>query len=164
MSEEWITYITGKDLIARVTKERAEFAKLWDDLTDEQMTQRPGPQSNWSVKDLIAHLTWWEQHMVKCVTLATSGGTVVYDETIDEANERVFEEKKDIPLDLVLVEWKASFPTVIKLVESLSDSQINDSSVANIEDKALLNPLIGDTFGHYKMHRNDLEIYVKSLK
>ena len=61
MSEDWITYMTADDLLARAGSERADLAALWQGLNREQMTRRPGPQPDWSVKDLIAHITWWEQ-------------------------------------------------------------------------------------------------------
>ncbi len=157
-------YMTGSELIAEATKVRAELTSMWDGLTDEQMTCRPGVQDDWSVKDLIAHLTWWESHMVEWVALATSGGTVVRDETIDEANTRIFNETKDTPLDVILAEWDASFPKFIALVKTLSDEQINDATVAHIEGKRCLHFLGGDTFGHYRSHWGDLETYVNSLK
>ena len=163
MSEE-PSYMTGKDLIERATTVRTEFTSMWDGLTEEQMTQRPGSQDDWSVKDLIAHLTWWQDHMVEWVELAASGGTVIRKHTIDEANARTFNEKKDTSLEDVLAEWDASFPPFIALVEKLSDEQINDKSVATIEDKPLLHFLGGDTFGHYQSHWNDLEQYVNQLK
>jgi len=158
-----IKYITAKDFVERFKKDHAEYMTLWAGLTEAQMTQRPGPQEDWSVKDLIAHLTWWQDHMLEWVKMALDGETVVRDETIDEANARVFNKKKDLPLETVLAEWNASYPTVITLVETMTDEQINDSSLVNIEGHALMHFLIGDTFGHYHSHRADLEGYINSL-
>lgn len=159
-----IKYITATDFIERFKKDHAEYVKLWAGLSDDQMLQRPGPQADWSVKDLIAHLTWWQDHMLEWVEMAISGETVVRDETVDEANARVFEEKKDLPLATVMKEWDASYPKVLAVVETMTDEQINDASVVNIEGHALMHFLIGDTFGHYDSHRADLEAYVNSLK
>lgn len=164
MSPRDIEYITAKDFNERLKIDRADYVQLWAGLTDEQMTQRPGPQDDWSVKDLIAHLTWWQDHMMEWVTMAINGETVVRDETIDEANARVFKEKKDLPLETVLAEWDASFPKVLALVETMTDEQINDASLVNIEGHALMHFLIGDSFGHYDSHRADLERYINSLK
>jgi len=159
-----IKYITAKDFIERLKKDRSDYVMLWDGLTEEQMTQVPGPQADWSVKDLIAHLTWWQDHMVEWVTMAINGETVIRDETIEEVNERVYQEKKDLLLETVLAEWDASYPKVIALVETMTDEQINDSTVANIEGHALMHFLIGDSFGHYDTHRADLVRYVDSIK
>ncbi len=164
MSPRDIKYITAKDFIERFKTDRADYVKLWDGLTEVQMTQRPGPQSDWSVKDLIAHLTWWQDHMMEWVTTALSGETVVRDESIDDANDRVFNEQKDALLETILAEWDASYPKVLALVETMTDEQINDASVVNIEGHALMHFLIGDTFGHYDTHRADLEEYINSLK
>ena len=34
---------------------RALLSSQWEGLSEEQMTQRPGPHPEWSVKDIIAH-------------------------------------------------------------------------------------------------------------
>jgi hypothetical protein len=62
------TQMTPHDLLAQIRKDRAAMAKLWGCLTEEQMTHRPGPQADWSVKDLIAHMTWWESFIMEGVT------------------------------------------------------------------------------------------------
>ena len=48
------THMAPRDLLERIRKDRAALAALWDGLTEEQMVRRPGPQEDWSVRDLIA--------------------------------------------------------------------------------------------------------------
>lgn len=164
MPDDKITYMTGSDLIARAKKDRLAFARMWDGLSEAQMTIRPSVQDDWSVKDLIAHIAWWEYHMADWVTQAVNGETVVRTETVDEANARIFEEKKDLTLAVVLAEFNASFVKVMELVPTLTDEQINDADLVNIEGLALREFLIGDTFGHYGSHWDDLEGYVNQIK
>jgi hypothetical protein len=55
------------ELIEAIRSERAELEALWAGATEEQMTRRPGPQADWSVKDLIAHLVSWEQKLAGAI-------------------------------------------------------------------------------------------------
>lgn len=73
MADE-ITFMTQKDLLTRIHSDRQSFSILWQNLTDEQMTQYPGSQEDWSVKDLIAHVVWWEDFMMKRINDKLSGG------------------------------------------------------------------------------------------
>lgn len=77
---------------------------------------------------------------------------------------QIFKENKDRALSDILAEFENNLPIVETFVSQFTDEQINDATVINISDEALLHYLIGDTFGHYDMHRNDLQSYVGSLK
>lgn len=163
MADE-ITFMTQKDLLTRIRSDRQSFSILWQNLTDEQMTQYPGSQEDWSVKDLIAHVVWWEDFMMKRINDELSGGDGKRTQSIDDYNVQIFEENKDRALSDILAEFESNFPIVEVFVSQFTDEQINDATVINISGEALLHYLIGDTFGHYDMHRDDLQSYVDSLK
>ena len=61
-------YLTPQGLLQRIHDEREALAATWGALTMEQLVQRPGPQDDWSVKDLIAHVTRWESFILQRVT------------------------------------------------------------------------------------------------
>lgn len=162
-SEDWITYMSGDDLLERAREEREALAALWHGLSEDEMTRRPGPQPAWSVKDVIAHITWWEQSMVNWVKRALSGEMLTRTETPDEINARVYQDNRDLPLATVLETFEASFPIVEALLERLDDDEINDAEVCNIREMPLLYFLVGNTFAHYADHVDDLRAYVDSL-
>jgi uncharacterized protein (TIGR03083 family) len=161
--EAWITWMSADDILARAREEREALAQLWQGLSDEQMTGRPGPQPDWSVKDVIAHITWWEQSMVNWVSRALSGEMLARTETPDEINARIHADNRDLPLSDVLTLFDASFPLVEALLERLDDDEINDASVCNIRDMPLLYFIVGNTFAHYADHLEDMRAYVESL-
>ncbi|GAB5494474.1 MAG: hypothetical protein Phog2KO_46890 [Phototrophicaceae bacterium] len=158
-----ITYMTQSDLRQRIRTDRQSFAKLWQNLTDEQLTQRPSCQEDWSIKDLIAHIIWWEDFMIWRINDKLSGGDGKRSQSIDDYNVDIFEQHKDRGLDDILAEFESNLPKVDTFISQFSDEQINNPEVINISGQALLHYLIGDTFGHYAMHRNDLQAYVDSL-
>lgn len=162
---EWITYMTPVDLMARIRKDRAEFAALWAGLSNEQMIQRPGPQSDWSVKDLMAHIASWERHMLENVRLLLKGEAPHIADDEDTVNAGVFAENKDRALADVRAEFAGQMALLEERLSPLSEDQINDAQhFPQLNGKPLLYPIIGDTFGHYGVHRSDLERYVASLK
>lgn len=164
MSEEQITYMTGEELLERVRQDRASFAGLWSGLTEVQMTHRPGVQPDWSVKDLIAHIVWWENYMIDRIGKIIEGTDKPVQRDFNEINAEVFAENKDRPLDDILTEFDNNLPLLEELINSLTNEQINNPDAVQYGGRQLLKFLISDTFGHYNKHRVGLERYVKILK
>ncbi len=161
--EGWITYMSGDDLLARARAERAALAALWQGLSEADMTRRPGPHPEWSVKDLIAHITWWEGSSTNLVSRALSGEMIASPKTTDEVNASVYADNRDLPLATVLEMFEASFPLLENLLRRMTDEEINDPDVCNIRDMPLLYFLAGNTFVHYADHIDDLRAYVAEL-
>lgn len=164
MSVEAITYMSRDDMIARIRKDRGGFAQLWEGLSDVQMTQLPGPQSDWSVKDLIAHITWWEKHMVERVKKLLRQEDSSRSTDFDAINARVFADNKDRSLEDVLTEFDGHLEAVESLLRNLTDEQLNDPDYLSFDgEESILGHIIGNTWGHYGDHYGDLEGYVDSM-
>ena len=56
----------------------------------------------WSVKDLVAHITWSESEMVGVLAGRALVGSDLWSLTNDERNEIVYQQNRDRPLDEVL--------------------------------------------------------------
>lgn len=164
MSDDDISFMSSDDLLARIRKDRAGFAQLWDGLSDEQMTQRPGPQEDWSVKDLIAHITWWEKHMVERVMKLLFKKDTSRSTDFDAINAKVFAENKDRSLEDVLTEFDGHLEAVESLIRNLTDEQLNDSDYLSFDgEESILGHVIGNTWGHYGDHYGDLKGYVEGI-
>lgn len=158
-----ITFMSQDDLRQRIQIDRKSFAELWQNLTDEQLTQRPSCQDDWSIKDLIAHIVWWEDFMIWRINDKLSGGEGKRKQSIDDYNSDILEKNKDRDLSDILADFKQNLLKVDTFIAQFSDEQINNPEVINISGETLLHYLIGDTFGHYDMHRADVQSYVDSL-
>ncbi|MGB7340587.1 MAG: ClbS/DfsB family four-helix bundle protein [Phototrophicaceae bacterium] len=158
-----LPFMSKQDMLNRIHLDRQSFAAIWQSLTDEHMIKRPGPQADWSVKDLIAHIVWWENFMIWRINDKLSGGAGKREKSIEAYNIQIFEDNKDRDLSETLTEFEDNFSKVIEFVKTLSDEQINDPAVINISGESLLHYLAGDTFAHYDAHRDDLQSYVDSL-
>ncbi len=158
------SHMTPHDLLDRIRQGRAALAMLWGSLTAEQMVRRPGPQEDWSVKDLVAHIAWWESFILERVTDLINGARSEPAEHHDVLNARAYAQHKDSSLTAVLAAFDANWPRLEALIASLSDEQINTPAYYRTYDGVALLPILGaGTFSHYPSHMTDLRAYVDGL-
>ncbi len=159
------SHLAPRDLLRRIHEDREALTALWSGMTAEQMVRRPGPQEDWSVKDLIAHLTWWESFILGRVTELMAGTTSGPAEHQDVLNARTYERQADSPLSEVLATFEANGPRLEALISSLSDDQLNTPAYYPTYDGIALLPLLeAGTTGHYPGHIADLRAYVERLR
>jgi hypothetical protein len=124
------------------------------------MTRRPGAQDDWSVKDQIAHLTWWEDYAIVRSGIMLAGEPFSKLTDFDAINAQVFAFHKDVSLKEVLAAFAANLPRLEGLCNSLNEETLNDE-VGKSQPPYWL--LVTDTFEHYREHQPDLERYLASL-
>ncbi len=142
---------------------RASIARLWLTLSPQEMQAIPGPQADWSVKDLISHLLWWENYAITRLMLLAAGGQVAALRDFDALNHQVFLAHRDLPLDWVLQEWERNWQRLEAFARTHSDTSFNDASHDPQNERSPYRLLGGNTVGHYMDHQPDLEQYVASL-
>ena len=120
MNSPYPETMTKEEVIDRIHKGREEYNAVWQGLSEEEMTRRPGPQTDWSVKDQIAHLSWWESFTIARVTLAVAGHDVPMFEDFDAINAQVLAEHKDLTLAQVLAYFHDNLARLEGLVNSLT--------------------------------------------
>jgi hypothetical protein len=140
------------ELKSRIQAGREEITSLWSDIDEAEWLKRPGPQEDWSIKDLIAHLTFWERHMIGNVQVLLRGENPPYvSQELDAINERVFLENKDRHLADILQDFDASLKNVLATVDRLTDDDINNPQrFAWTQGEPLLEMIAADTYDHYR--------------
>jgi hypothetical protein len=157
-------HMTPHDLLDRIRKDREVLAALWGGMTKEQMIRRPGPQEDWSVKDLIAHISWWESFILERVADLIKGAISEPAEHQDVLNARVYQQHKDTPLAEVLAAFDANWPKLEAFISPLNDEQLNTPSYYRTYDGVALLPILrAGTFGHCPSHVADLRTYIERL-
>jgi len=158
-------HMTPHSLLDRIHRDREALAALWRGLTEEQMVHRPGPQEDWSVKDLVAHVTAWESFILERMTDLINGEKSEPAEHQDVLNARAHEQHKDSSLADVLTAFDANWPKLEALVSSLNDEQINTPAYYRTYDGIALLPILrAGTFGHYPGHMVDLRTYAERIE
>jgi hypothetical protein len=141
--------VNKQEVIKRIEDGRREIESLWAGATEEQMTARPGTQEDWSVKDLIGHLTYWQNTLLVNVPIALRGEKPTWGD-LDETNAQVFERNRDRSLSDVESDFHRSAEQVRGLVESLSEADLNRPNAWN--DEVLWQYILGETADHYEYH------------
>src|SRR5947208_14172894 len=94
-----------QQLLKQLEKAWTTIEESYAGLPDSQLTE-PGVVDNWSVKDMLAHVTTWEEEALKYLPLILEGGkpprySVQYG-GIDAFNALRTEQKRSLSLPEVL--------------------------------------------------------------
>jgi hypothetical protein len=154
-----------QELIDGIKAGREQLERLWAGLDEAQMTRRPGPQSDWSVKDLIAHLTYWEQFAIDLIELSSNGGEPVPDSDGDTINARVLAANYDRSLADIQSDFARSQQAFETLVTRLSDAELNAMPRFKWDYNQTIGELLAsESYQHYTDHVPDLQAYVDTLQ
>ena len=115
-----------QELEARFRDERAKLEAVLSQLSPQQM-QMAGVVGDWSVKDLLAHLSVWAARTITLMFQAERGQTpslgVPDDHSNDWANvnAKSYEEQKDRTLEQVLTDFRGTYIQLLKRVNVWKD-------------------------------------------
>ncbi len=126
---------------------------------DEEQWLAPSLPNGWSLKDLIAHFGFWEQHTASLFSALLRGVKPPTEAlTLDEINARVYTQNQHKPLAEVRLEEQVAYERLLLLVENAVDDDLfNPQRFAQTEGKPLVEWVENNTYGHYEEHRVDFE-------
>jgi hypothetical protein len=135
-------------LLKRLDTAWAEFEESYAGLSDSQLME-PGVTGAWSVRDLLAHVTTWEEEALKHLPLILKGGkpprySVTYG-GIDAFNAQMTAQKRSLSLSEVLRQLDETHRRVIHFIQNVPEDQIT-------RETRFRNRLRLDTYGHYPRH------------
>ncbi|MCI0581253.1 MAG: ClbS/DfsB family four-helix bundle protein [Chloroflexi bacterium] len=137
-----------QQLLKRLDKAWVSLTESYAGLTDSQLTE-PGVTGDWSVKDILAHVTTWEQEALKVLPLILQGGrpprySVLYG-GIDAFNAQMAEQKRTLSLSAVLKELDETHRRLVAYVQSAPEEQFTGET-------RFRRRLRLDTYSHYPIH------------
>lgn len=140
--------MTRQQLLKRLDTAWTDFQESYAGLSDAQLL-KAGVTGNWSVRDIIAHVTTWEEEALKHLPLVREGGrpprySVKYG-GIDAFNALTTEQKRDLPLEDVLRQRDDVHQRLIAYVQSAPDELF-------ARETRFRRRLKLDTYGHYPKH------------
>lgn len=119
---------TKEELLKLLEEGNQELITLVKDL-DETQLDTPGVQGFRSIKDILAHLTYWNDHGIEWIKSVYKGETPVMPvnginlgdirDELAEINAGVHLRNRDRPVEEVLNEYMETFELVIEHVEKL---------------------------------------------
>src|SRR5437588_6316103 len=116
--------MTKGELLSLLRNGRAEWDSLLALVGEERMTQ-PGVEGDWSVKDIIAHVTWGEREILEVFRRHELAGSELWNLPQNERNAAVFEQNRHRSLGDVLAESRRVHHDLLQALEPLSDEDLN---------------------------------------
>lgn len=139
-------------LIEKVETSWSGFHASYDGLTDEEMLI-PGVCGEWSVRDLIAHVTWWDEEALSHLPTVLEGETPPRYSTlyggIDAFNAIKTEEKRELSLEEVRREADETHRRLLAYLRGVPVEKLKGNS-------RFTHRLRLDTYGHYPIHTADI--------
>lgn len=143
--------------MGRLTGEWETFQRSFGDLPSDVLLE-PGVVERWSIRDLLSHITTWEEEALKALPDILQGKPLRRYSTlyggIDAFNAQTHERKRGYPLDQVLQELAGTHRRLLAFVENVSDS-------AFAAENRLLRRLRQDTYAHYREHAAHISAWRK---
>ncbi len=146
-----------EEIISRVKTERIRWSDIVAQMDDDMML-KSGVEGHWSVKDILAHVVWYEREIVGVLKARALVGSDLWALPLDERNAAVYEETKSMTLEEVRAESARVFPQLLEQLEALPEDAFGDASCfpgmpAEWEPWLVI---AGSTFNHYLDHTQSL--------
>jgi hypothetical protein len=156
-------YMDRSELLSRVLSARerleAALAKVnWSSMNDTDL------YGAWSVKDMLAHIGWWEKraaYVIDAVTHDHIPEDALNGGSINDLNARIYQEYHQLPLADVRRFEQEAFTALLSLTETLSEDELlNPQRYTWTEGLPLASRIIWNTYEHYDEHLTELQGWV----
>jgi len=122
--------MTKTELIEALEDGQAEMVEMLEDLPEASMLE-PGVIGNWSIKDILNHLSMWEGQLITLLFQVSRGmekPTTLHfgKETMEEINQRWYAASQDRSLDLIWQDWVSVRKQTLRRVSEISEADLID--------------------------------------
>jgi len=139
--------VTRARTLDRLEQQWQALLQTWEGLPENALL-KPGAVGHWSVRDVMAHITTWEEEALKALPLILEDKRLPRYMGIDAFNAREQARKRDLPLEQVK---KDLVTTHRKLVSFLEDVPESAFSLPRFGKRLRL-----DTIGNYREHTEQI--------
>ena len=140
--------VDRRQLLRRLDTAWGAFEASYAGLSDAQL-MKPGVTGDWSVRDILAHVSTWEEEALTHLPLILEGGTpprysVRYG-GIDAFNARMTEQKASLSLAAVRRQLDETHRRLIDFARRTPEDQLS-------RETRFRRRLRLDAYGHYPLH------------
>ncbi len=166
--------MTKAQLIGWMIAERSRWEALLKEIGECRMTV-PAINGGWTIKDAVAHVTYYEHWLLEWVEAAARGKVTVATLrdllSVDERNAIVFEENKRRGLTEVLDESRRVFQRLLMVVQLLPEEDLTDPHRFDRyivpfwqESRPLWKCIAGDSYEHYREHLASMREWLERIE
>ena len=161
--------MSKEKLIEEIQIEHLHLERTLDKISRQQMVT-PGVMDDWTVKDLLAHITVWELRMIRWLEQTVRDEVpemlppgMTWDD-LDQWNEQTYQKHRHRDLDEVLADFKLSYSQALNVVQDISeDDLIDPNRYAWRDGRPLWEMVAANTSWHYKEHEETITTWLKGL-
>lgn len=158
-------------ILAALREVFGQWENLLDSLSEEQITAPMAP-SEWSVKDVVAHLWVWQQRSLARSDAARQQCEPVYtnwppeenpdtQDDVDRVNAWVYASYHDTPWAKMHQEWRVGFLRLLNSAKQISEKDLlDDSRFEWLDGYSMADVLIG-SYSHHKEHLEELREWLR---
>jgi hypothetical protein len=155
-------------LLDDLNYEQAYWEALLQDIGEDHMTQ-PGVAGEWSIKDIVAHLTGWRRRTVGRFQAALRHEPTPPPfwpedmQTDDEINAWIYGANRDRPLSDILADSRDVFDQLVDTLDAFPEAELLDSTrFAWLEGEPLTAAAL---FGHFhEEHEADMRAWLDRVR
>ena len=153
--------MTQARLLDLVAAGRAEWEATLALVGEARMTS-PGLAAGRSVKDVVAHVAWFEREIGPVFSTHVFSGSNLWALPPDERNGAIFAQNRDRPLDQTLREEVVLYDALWTALQSLHDADLRDPMrYRDMPDAWLPWRLIAEnTYEHYAAHGAEIRAWL----
>jgi Mycothiol maleylpyruvate isomerase N-terminal domain len=158
--------MTGARLAEILRAERAQWNALLAQVGADRM-EIPGVVGEWSVKQLVAHLTWYEQAIVEGAQQVQSTGKFsrrrAEGVSMDDVNAQIAAESRERSSSEVLAEADSVFAQMLAVIQAVPTDMLNDSRLLGLPDDVMpWMAVANNSYAHYREHEPELRAWLAS--
>ncbi|HEY1388588.1 MAG TPA: DinB family protein [Ktedonobacterales bacterium] len=155
--------MTAARLADIVRTERAQWNALLAQVGPDRM-EMPGVEGAWSVKQIVAHLTWYERAVVDGARQIRNTGTFTRANDglgMDERNARIAAESRARSVADVLAEADDVFDQMLQVIAACPDDLLNNAKLLGLpDDVPPWMRVANNSYLHYQQHEQSIRAWL----
>jgi tetratricopeptide (TPR) repeat protein len=138
-----------QEALASLLKRAYEAQSAWITGLSDAERNTIGTPEQWSAKDMLAHVTFWQQVTAERLAAARRGEEPRTFGDFQPINERIFEERRGHTWEQVLADAERTYATLTEHVRSIdAQALIDPQRFAWMNGQALSTSILGNGFWH----------------
>jgi hypothetical protein len=155
--------MTKEEIITKLSASRENFLAAIQGLSDPDLTTKT-VAGQWTVKDIMAHLTRWEAELVKLLWQARNNvkpTTIHFDlPPVDEINAKWYLESRESALHMVWSDFHGVRAQTVRRVKKFSSVELNDpQQYPWLDSNPLWQWIATDSFEHESEHEAQIRTW-----
>lgn len=162
------TSLSKTQLLNELRNEQAAWEALLDEIGEAHMTQ-PEVAGDWSIKDIVAHLTGWRRRTVRrfqallhhVPEFSPPWPPELRED--DEINAWIYESNRDRPLADVLSDSRKVLQQLVETLDAFSEDELQElRRILGLEEEEVSGSLF---FAHFhEEHESDMRAWLEKVK